>query len=105
MNVFSFAVLWAWANLLAAGLALLATLIYVFVYTIWLKRSTPQNIVIGGAAGAIPPLVGWAAVTGRLDLTAISLFLVIFLWTPPHFWALAQLIAPGYLAAGVSMMA
>jgi heme o synthase len=104
MNVVAFAVLWAWANLLAAGLALLATLIYVFVYTIWLKRSTPQNIVIGGAAGAIPPLVGWAAVTGGLDLTAVSLFLVIFLWTPPHFWALAQLIARDYRQAGVPMM-
>jgi heme o synthase len=104
MNAVAFAVLWAWANLLAAGLALLATLIYVFVYTIWLKRSTPQNIVIGGAAGAIPPLVGWAAVTGGLDLTAVSLFLVIFLWTPPHFWALAQLIARDYRQAGVPMM-
>ena len=104
MNVIAFAVLWGWANLLAAGLALLATLIYVFVYTIWLKRSTPQNIVIGGAAGAIPPLVGWAAVTGGLDLTAVSLFLVIFLWTPPHFWALAQLIARDYRQAGVPMM-
>jgi heme o synthase len=104
MNVVAFVVLLAWANLLAAGLALLATLIYVFVYTIWLKRSTPQNIVIGGAAGAIPPLVGWAAVTGGLDLTAFSLFLVIFLWTPPHFWALAQLIARDYRQAGVPMM-
>jgi heme o synthase len=104
MNVVAFVVLWAWANLLAAGLALLATLIYVFVYTVWLKRSTPQNIVIGGAAGAIPPLVGWAAVTGGLDLTAFSLFLVIFLWTPPHFWALAQLIARDYRQAGVPMM-
>jgi heme o synthase len=104
MNVVAFVVLWAWANLLAAGLALLATLIYVFVYTIWLKRSTPQNIVIGGAAGAIPPLVGWAAVSGGLDLTAFSLFLVIFLWTPPHFWALAQLIARDYRQAGVPMM-
>ena len=103
-NVVAFAVLWAWANLLAAGLALLATLIYVFVYTIWLKRSTPQNIVIGGAAGAIPPLVGWAAVTGGLDLTALSLFGVIFLWTPPHFWALAQLLARDYRQAGVPMM-
>ena len=103
-NVIAFAVLWAWANLLAAGLALLATLIYVFVYTIWLKRSTPQNIVIGGAAGAIPPLVGWAAVTGSLDLTALSLFAVIFLWTPPHFWALAQLLARDYQEAGVPMM-
>jgi heme o synthase len=104
MNAVAFVVLWAWANLLAAGLALLATLIYVFVYTIWLKRSTPQNIVIGGAAGAIPPLVGWAAVTGGLDVTALSLFLVIFLWTPPHFWALAQLIARDYRQAGVPMM-
>ena len=103
-NVVAFAVLAAWANLLAAGLAILATLIYVFVYTIWLKRSTPQNIVIGGAAGAIPPLVGWAAVTGGLDLTALSLFGVIFLWTPPHFWALAQLIARDYRQAGVPMM-
>jgi len=104
MNLVAFAVLWSWANLLAAGLALLATLIYVFVYTIWLKRSTPQNIVIGGAAGAIPPLVGWAAVTGGLDLTALSLFGVIFLWTPPHFWALAQVIARDYRQAGVPMM-
>jgi protoheme IX farnesyltransferase len=104
MNVVAFAVLWAWSNPLAAGLALAATLIYVFVYTVWLKRSTPQNIVIGGAAGAIPPLVGWAAVTGGLDLTAWSLFLVIFLWTPPHFWALAQLIARDYRQAGVPMM-
>jgi protoheme IX farnesyltransferase len=104
MNLVALVVLWAWANLLAASLAILATLIYVFVYTIWLKRSTPQNIVVGGAAGAIPPLVGWAAVTGGLDLTAVSLFLVIFLWTPPHFWALAQLIARDYRQAGVPMM-
>ena len=103
-NLIAFALLWAWANLLAAALAALATLIYVFVYTIWLKRSTPQNIVIGGAAGAIPPLVGWAAVTGSLDLTALSLFGVIFLWTPPHFWALAQLLARDYRQAGVPMM-
>ena len=103
-NVVAFTVLWAWANLFAASLALAATLIYVFVYTIWLKRATPQNIVIGGAAGAIPPLVGWAAVTGGLDVTAISLFLVIFLWTPPHFWALAQLIARDYRQAGIPMM-
>jgi protoheme IX farnesyltransferase len=103
-NVVAFAVLWAWANLVAAALALLATSIYVFVYTVWLKRSTPQNIVIGGAAGAIPPLVGWAAVTGGLDVTALSLFLVIFLWTPPHFWALAQLMARDYRQAGIPMM-
>src|SRR5438270_12822553 len=78
--VLAFAVLWAGANLLAASLALAGTLIYVFVYTMWLKRATPQNIVIGGAAGAMPPLVGWAAATGRLDLTALALFGVIFFW-------------------------
>jgi protoheme IX farnesyltransferase len=104
LNVAAFVVLVAWANLLAAALSALGTLIYVFVYTIWLKRSTPQNIVIGGAAGAIPPLVGWAAVTGRLDLTAISLFLVILFWTPPHFWALAQLIDDDYRRARIPMM-
>jgi protoheme IX farnesyltransferase len=104
LNVLAFAVLWTWTNLLAAVLALLGTLIYVFVYTIWLKRSTPQNIVIGGAAGAIPPLVGWAAVTGRLDLTALALFGVIFFWTPPHFWALAQLIKADYARAHIPML-
>ena len=104
LNVLAFAVLAAFTNLLAAVLALTGTLLYVFVYTIWLKRSTPQNIVIGGAAGAIPPLVGWAAVTGRLDLTALSLFLVIFFWTPPHFWALAQLIRRDYEQARVPML-
>jgi hypothetical protein len=96
--------LWTWTNLLAAALALAGTLIYVFVYTIWLKRATPQNIVIGGAAGAIPPLVGWAAVTGRLDLTALALFAVIFFWTPPHFWALAQLIKADYARANIPML-
>jgi heme o synthase len=104
LNVMAFAVLWTWTNLLAAVLALLGTLIYVFVYTIWLKRSTPQNIVIGGAAGAIPPLVGWAAVTGRLDLTALALFGVIFFWTPPHFWALAQMIKADYARAHIPML-
>jgi protoheme IX farnesyltransferase len=104
LNVFAFGVLWWGANLLAALLALAGTLIYVFVYTIWLKRSTPQNIVIGGAAGAIPPLVGWAAATGRLDLTALSLFAVIFFWTPPHFWALAQMIKADYARAHVPML-
>src|SRR5260370_6515243 len=96
--------LWTWANLLAAVLALTGTLIYVLVYTIWLKRATPHNIVIGGAAGAIPPLVGWAAVTGRLDLTALALFAVIFFWTPPHFWALAQLIKADYARARIPML-
>ncbi len=104
LNVLAFAVLWAGANVLAAALALLGTLIYVFVYTIWLKRSTPQNIVIGGAAGAIPPLVGWAAATGRLDLTAFALFGVIVFWTPPHFWALAQVIKADYARAHIPML-
>jgi protoheme IX farnesyltransferase len=104
LNAAAFALLALVANLLAAVLALVGTLIYVFVYTIWLKRTTPQNIVIGGAAGAIPPLVGWAAVTGRLDLTALSLFLIIFFWTPPHFWALAQVIRADYERAHVPMM-
>ena len=104
LNVLAFAVLWAGANLLAAGLALAGTLIYVFVYTVWLKRSTPQNIVIGGAAGAMPPLVGWAAATGRLDLTALALFGVIFFWTPPHFWALAQVIKSDYARAHIPML-
>jgi protoheme IX farnesyltransferase len=104
LNVVAFAALWVGANLLAALLALSGTLIYVFVYTVWLKRWTPQNIVIGGAAGAIPPLVGWAAATGRLDLTALSFFGVIFFWTPPHFWALAQMIKSDYARAGVPML-
>ena len=104
LNALAFAVLWAWANLLAAALALVGALIYVFVYTIWLKRVTPQNIVIGGAAGAVPPLVGWAAVTGRLDLTALALFAVIFFWTPPHFWALAQMIKADYARANIPML-
>src|SRR6266850_4111077 len=104
LNVVAFAVLWAGANLLAASLALAGTLIYVFVYTIWLKRYTPQNIVIGGAAGAVPPLVGWAAATGHLDATALALFGVIFFWTPPHFWALAQMIKSDYARANIPML-
>ena len=104
LNALAFAILWSGANLLAALLALLGTLIYVFVYTVWLKRTTPQNIVIGGAAGAVPPLVGWAAATGRLDLTAFALFAVIFFWTPPHFWALAQLMKADYARARIPML-
>ena len=104
LNIAAFGVLWAGANLLAASLALAGALVYVFVYTIWLKRSTPQNIVIGGAAGAMPPLVGWAAATGRLDLTALALFGVVFFWTPPHFWALAQLLKNDYARAHVPML-
>jgi protoheme IX farnesyltransferase len=91
-------------NLLAALLSLAALLFYVFVYTVWLKRSTPQNIVIGGAAGAVPPLVGWAAATGHLDLTAAMLFLIVFLWTPPHFWALALFRRDDYARARVPML-
>jgi protoheme IX farnesyltransferase len=91
------------ANVLTAGLALAGFYFYVFVYTRWLKRTTPQNIVIGGAAGAFPPLVGWAAVTNRIDLLAVYLFLIIFYWTPPHFWALALLKQKDYGRAGVPM--
>ena len=96
---------WAyWVNLLAAGLTLSATLFYVLVYTGWLKRSTPQNIVIGGAAGSIPPVVGWVAVTGSFDLPALYLFSIVFFWTPPHFWALSLLIQRDYERAGVPML-
>jgi protoheme IX farnesyltransferase len=91
-------------NLLAACLALSGFLGYVFVYTMWLKRSTPQNIVIGGAAGAVPPLVGWAAVTGSLEPTALYLFAIVFYWTPPHFWALSLLMKDEYARVGVPMM-
>ena len=91
------------ANVLTAGLALGGFYTYVFIYTRWLKRSSPQNIVIGGAAGAFPPLVGWAAVTGRVDLMSIYLFLIIFYWTPPHFWALALNKQKDYSRAGVPM--
>ncbi len=90
-------------NVLAAGLALAGFYFYVFIYTRWLKRSSPQNIVIGGAAGAFPPLVGWAAVTGSLDIVAITLFLIVFYWTPPHFWALALMKQVDYGRAGVPM--
>jgi protoheme IX farnesyltransferase len=88
----------------AALWALAGFLCYVLVYTVWLKRRTPQNIVIGGAAGAIPPLVGWAAVTGRTDLAAVALFLIVFLWTPPHFWAIAIMLEDDYEAAGIPML-
>ncbi len=90
-------------NVLSAMLALGGFYFYVFVYTRWLKRTTPHNIVIGGAAGAFPPLVGWAAMTGTIDLLAIYLFLMIFYWTPPHFWALALLKQNDYTRAGVPM--
>jgi len=92
-----------YANVLTALLGLAGFYFYVFVYTRWLKRSTPQNIVIGGAAGAFPPLVGWAAVTGGLSLPALYLFAIVFYWTPPHFWALALLKQRDYGRAGVPM--
>jgi len=104
LNVAAFALLSALVNPLSAVLTLCATLFYVFVYTIGLKRSTPQNIVIGGAAGAVPPLVGWAAVTGGLDLPAVYLFAIVFFWTPPHFWALSLLIKDDYARAKVPML-
>ena len=100
----SFALFWRFANPLAAWLALAGLLFYVFVYTMWLKRSSPQNIVIGGAAGAFPPLVGWAAMTGSLGLTALYLFAIVFYWTPPHFWALALIKEQDYARAGIPMM-
>jgi protoheme IX farnesyltransferase len=104
LGLLAFAVFWYRVNSLSAWLALGGLLFYVFVYTIWLKRSSPQNIVIGGAAGAFPPLVGWAAMTGRLDLAAIYLFAIIFYWTPPHFWALALIKRAEYAKAGVPML-
>jgi protoheme IX farnesyltransferase len=104
LEVVAFFELWAWVNLLSAALAVSATLFYVFVYTLWLKRTSKQNIVIGGAAGAMPVLVGWAAVTNSLAWTPIVLFAVIFTWTPPHFWALAFKYKDDYEAANVPMM-
>jgi protoheme IX farnesyltransferase len=104
LGAVAFGVFWYKVNHLSAWLALGGLLVYVFVYTIWLKRTSPQNIVIGGAAGAVPPLVGWAAMTGRLDLAAVYLFAIIFYWTPPHFWALALIKQADYAKAGVPMM-
>ena len=104
LELVAFAVLWAWANLLSAVLALSATLFYVFVYTLWLKRTSTQNIVIGGAAGAVPVLVGWSAVHNNVTWAPIVLFAVMFLWTPPHFWALAIRYADDYRAANVPML-
>jgi protoheme IX farnesyltransferase len=104
LGVVSVALLWATTNLLAAALALVAILFYVIVYTMWLKRRTPQNIVWGGAAGCLPVLIGWAAVTGSLAWPAWVLFFVVFFWTPPHFWALAMRFKDDYAAAGVPML-
>jgi protoheme IX farnesyltransferase len=104
LEVLAFAELWGAVNLLSAVLAVSATLFYVFVYTLWLKRTSRQNIVIGGAAGAVPVLVGWSAVTGHLGWAPLVLFAIIFIWTPPHFWALAIRYRDDYEAAGVPMM-
>jgi protoheme IX farnesyltransferase len=104
LSAFSFVLLAGAVNVLTAALALVGNLFYVLVYTRWLKRSTPQNLVIGGAAGAVPPLVGWAAATGNLTLPALALFAIVFFWTPPHFWALALLIRREYAAARVPML-
>jgi protoheme IX farnesyltransferase len=104
LSAFSFVLLAGLVNVLTATLALVGNLFYVLVYTRWLKRTTPQNIVIGGAAGAVPPLVGWAAATGNLTVPALFLFLIVFFWTPPHFWALALLIKRDYAAAGIPML-
>jgi protoheme IX farnesyltransferase len=100
----SFALLALAVNPLAAALSMSGLLGYVFVYTVWLKRRTPQNIVIGGAAGAVPPLVAWAAVTGGLDGTPLYLFAIVFFWTPPHFWSLSLLMKDEYERAGVPML-
>ena len=104
LGMLSFSILTAFANLLAALLAMSGIVFYMLIYTHWLKRHTTQNIVIGGAAGAIPPLVGWAAVTGDLSLVPWLLFAIIFLWTPPHFWALALMIKEDYEEVGVPML-
>ncbi len=104
LGAVSFGLFWQLVNPLSAWLALGGLLFYVLVYTVWLKRSSPQNIVIGGAAGAFPPLVGWAAATGTLDLAAVYLFAIVFYWTPPHFWALALIKRAEYARAGVPML-
>ncbi len=104
ISVASALILGIGVNWLAAGLAMLGLVLYVFLYTLWLKRTTTQNIVIGGAAGAVPPLVGWAAVQGSIGLGALILFAIVFYWTPPHFWALALLLKKDYAEAGVPML-
>ena len=104
LSAFSVLVLGLVANWLAAGLLAFTIFFYAVVYTIWLKRWTPQNIVIGGAAGALPPMIGWAAVTGSVSVESIVLFLIIFFWTPPHFWALALIKSEDYARAGVPML-
>src|SRR5687768_8062392 len=104
LGVFSVLLMGLATNWFAAAVLAASILFYVLVYTVWLKRRTPQNIVIGGAAGAFPPLIGWAAATGQADLLPLLLFALIFLWTPPHFWALALFVRSDYAAAGVPML-
>jgi heme o synthase len=104
LAVSSVVLLWLTVNPLAAGLSFAGFLGYVFVYTLWLKRRSPQNIVIGGAAGAVPPLVGWAAVTGSLSGTAVLMFFIVFFWTPPHFWSLSLLMKDEYKKVGIPML-
>src|SRR5690606_4551210 len=104
LSIFSVLLLGLATNWVAAGLLAFTIFFYAVIYTMWLKRSTPQNIVIGGAAGSFPPMVGWAAVTGTVSWESVALFLIIFLWTPPHFWALALYKQGDYGAAGVPMM-
>ena len=103
-NVLAFVLFATMVNVLSAFLALGSTLFYVFVYTMGLKRNTPQNIVIGGAAGALPPVIGWTAVTGSIGLPALYMFAIVFFWTPPHFWALALLLKDDYASVGVPML-
>jgi protoheme IX farnesyltransferase len=104
LNVVAMVILTTWVNALSAGLTLSATLFYALVYTKGLKRTSPHNIVIGGAAGAIPPMVGWVAVTGHVGLPALYMFAIVFFWTPPHFWALALLLKDDYTRAGIPML-
>ena len=104
LSLVSVGVMGVWVNLMSAGLLAVTITFYVFVYTIWLKRRTPQNIVIGGASGALPPMIGWAAVTNDISIGSLTLFAIIFMWTPPHFWALSLYRSGDYEKAGVPMM-
>ena len=104
LAIISMLLLWAWVNPLTAVLTFCSLIGYAVIYTVWLKHATPQNIVIGGAAGAAPPLLGWVAVTGKVDAYALLLFLIIFTWTPPHFWALAIARRDEYAKAGIPML-
>jgi protoheme IX farnesyltransferase len=104
LAVLSMTMLWAWVNLLTAVLTFASLIGYAVIYTVWLKHATPQNIVIGGAAGAAPPVLGWTAVTGQVDPYSLLLFLIVFTWTPPHFWALAIARRDEYARAGIPML-